>query len=350
MLESGGNKSMRESLYFPLVNPIARRLRKLLLLPLAIGLLMAADPLAQGSEPADSIRQSLKLDLLLRINKDRAQAGLPPVSFDPQSSEVADRYCEEQIRNRTTGHYTLDGLAPYMRYSFGGGNDGLSQNAAAWSANYAFSLSMLPDLISQSQRTMMAERAPHDGHRRTILDPWATHVGIGLAWERGEFRMTEEFIRRYVNWSRPLARSATTAERIIAEGKPAQGFQTEAISVYFESSPEPMSSVTANRLDTYSLPRKRHDFLPSPGFEKNERLLDGSVYVRSGKITDLKAHTFPISRDGSFIFQVPFDQGAGVYTVVVWVKKDRGSASIAASNVSIRVHEPSAPLVATSGR
>ena len=27
--------------------------------------------------------------------------------------------------------------APYMRYSFAGGNDGVSENAAAWSANYA---------------------------------------------------------------------------------------------------------------------------------------------------------------------------------------------------------------------
>ena len=42
---------------------------------------------------------------------------------------------------------------------------------------------------------MMAEKPPDDGHRQAILDPLWTHVGIGVALEGGEFRMTEEFTR-----------------------------------------------------------------------------------------------------------------------------------------------------------
>ena len=46
---------------------------------------------------------------------------------------------------------------------------------------------------------------------RTILDPYATHVGIGVAWEGGEFRITQEFIRRYVDWiASPAARGETS--------------------------------------------------------------------------------------------------------------------------------------------
>ena len=50
-------------------------------------------------------------------------------------------------------------------------------------------------MTRQSQHAMMIEKPPHDGHRRTILDPHATHVGIGLAWEKGEFRIAQEFVR-----------------------------------------------------------------------------------------------------------------------------------------------------------
>ncbi|MEO8218080.1 MAG: CAP domain-containing protein [Acidobacteriota bacterium] len=341
---------MAVSPYSPCVRHLTPQFTKLLLLALATGLLGLPAGVAQADELADVGRQSLKLDLVQRINRDRARAGLPPVLFDPQSSEVADRYCDEQIRNRTTGHFTLDGLSPYMRYSFAGGNDGLSQNTAAWSANYRFSPAMIPDLISQSQRTMLAELPPNDGHRRTILDPFATHVGVGLAWERGEFRMTEEFIRRYVNWSRPLARTATGSDQLVAEGQPVAGFQTEAISVYFENNPQPLSAVTANGRDSYGLPPGRRDFLPAPVSRRNERLLDGRAYVRPGSVTDVQARTFPVSQDGRFLFQVPLDQGAGVYTIVVWVKKNGGSTPIAASNVSIRVDSSLQPLVAAGGR
>src|ERR1044071_2175011 len=48
--------------------------------------------------------------------------------------------------------------------------------------------------------------APNDGHKKTILDPHATHVGIGVAWEGGEFRLVHEFVRRYVSWKRPPPR------------------------------------------------------------------------------------------------------------------------------------------------
>ena len=33
----------------------------------------------------------------------------------------------------------------------------------------------------------MREVAPHDGHRRTILDPYATHVGLGQLARVGEY-------------------------------------------------------------------------------------------------------------------------------------------------------------------
>lgn len=299
--------------------------------------------LAQGEGPADEARMTLRAELLRLINKDRRMFGLQPVELDAEVSAIADAYCRTQIRNGTTGHFTTDGAAPYMRYSFAGGNDGVSENAAAWSANYRIDERSLLDMVRRSDAAMMAEVAPHDGHRRTILDPAATHVGIGLAWERGELRMTEEFVRRYVDWSRTLPRTATTAERALCSGKPVDGYEIEAITVHHEPLPQPMSARVANSIETYSLPDARREYLP--------RLAPARIgdHWVSTEYTNGSKGDFQVSRDGSFAFAVPFPDGPGVYTVVVWVRAHGAKESIPASNVSIRVDAdtPAATISAT---
>jgi hypothetical protein len=226
---------------------------------------------------------------------------------------MADEYCLQQLRQGTTGHYTTDGVAPYMRYSWAGGEDGVSENAAAWSANYTFSDRALYEMVRRSEDAMMGEQPPNDGHKRTILDPFATHVGIGLAWQKGEFRLVHEFIRRYVDWTRPLPRTARLTDAISATGRPRRDVRIEAISVHHEPLPRAIPVKTANAIDSYRLPEKRRDYLPR----------------RGGPLT--------VSTTGAFTFNVPFTDGPGVYTVVVWVRKPGVQRTIAASNVSIRV-------------
>ncbi len=183
---------------------------------------------------------------------------------------------------------------------------------------------------------MMGEVAPHDGHRRTILDPAATHVGIGLAWEKGEFRMTQEFIRRYVDWTKPLPRRATTADPILCSGRAAKGFDIEAITVHHELLPQPMSAVTANAIETYQLPDSRREYLPRLKGRFNRRV-DGGIEEIRDEYSDGRRGDFQAG-DGSFSFAVPFPDGPGVYTVVVWVRPHGSSGdAIPASDVSIRV-------------
>jgi uncharacterized protein YkwD len=302
-------------------------------------LVALALPLAQGQAPREETRLTLRHEVLRLINRDRTAHGLQPVQLDGEASALADAYCRAQIRNRTTGHFTTDGYAPYMRYSFAGGNDGVSENAAAWSASYTFSDRALLDMTRRSQHVMMAERAPHDGHRRTILDPYATHVGVGLAWERGEFRLAQEFIRRYVDWSRPLPRAASLHEPLSGSGRPRAGYRVEAISVHHEPHPEVMPAHVANAMKTYRLPAKRRDYLPRLKSYVHRRD-DGTFHLVREEYSDGRSGDFSVSDDGTFHFTVPFRDGAGVYTVVVWVARKGERTAIPASNVSIRVDRP----------
>lgn len=309
-------------------------MKKLLLLTLAACLTLAA-PFAQGDAPGDETRFALRDELLRVINRDRAQFGLRPVKLDPVASALADDYCRQQIHNGTTGHFTLDGLAPYMRYSLAGGNDGVSENVAAWSANYGFGDRALYDMLRKSQKAMMDEVEPHDGHRRTILDPYATHVGIGLAWERGEFRIAEEFIRRYVEFARPLPRSASTADRAMLRVQPHPGYAVDAVTVHHESFPRAMSAKLANDIASYSLPQKRREYLPRLHDRVEETATERREYHET--YSDGRRGDFEVAPDGSVAFAIPFPDGPGVYTVVVWVHPRGAKEAIAASNVSIRV-------------
>jgi uncharacterized protein YkwD len=293
-------------------------MKRLMLTLLATAITFGAT-FAQGDGPADETRMTLRAEMLRMINRDRQRFGLAPLELDPDASAVADAYCKLQIRNRTTGHFTLDGQTPYMRYSFAGGNDGLSENAAAWSANFAFSDRALLDMMRRSQEAMMSEAAPHDGHRKTILDPHATHVGIGVAWDGGEFRIAQEFVRRYVDWTRPLPRQASAGERALCGGRPSSGYEIEAITVHHETFPQPMTVMAANHIATYSLPNVRREYLPREDYSDGRR------------------GDFQVSDDGSFVFAVPFPDGPGIYTIVVWVHARGSHETIAASNVSVRV-------------
>lgn len=297
-------------------------------------LLALATPLAQGE--IDVTKATLREHVLKLINRDRKLYNLPPVQLDLTVSTQADEYCREQIRTGTTGHFGIDGLAPYMRYSFAGGNDGTSENAAAWSASYTFNERALYEMSRRSQDAMMGEMPPDDGHKKTILDPHANYVGIGLAWEKGEFRLVHEFIRRYVDWTRPLPRTAKLDDVVIAAGRPLRGTRIEAITVHHEPYPDPMPPEMANTIHKYTLPEKRRDYMPRLKQEVRRRR-DGAVEIIRHEYSDGSKGDFPVADNGAFSFPIPFSEGEGVYTVVVWVRKEGAAQPIAATNVSMRV-------------
>jgi uncharacterized protein YkwD len=303
---------------------------------IAVTIVLLASPLARSD--MDVTRATLRTHVLKLINRDRQLYSLPPVQLDLPASAIGDEYCRQQIANKTNGHFTVDGLTPYMRYSFAGGDDGVTENAAAWSATYAFSERALYEMARRSQDAMMGEAPPNDGHKRAILDPHATHVGIGLAWERGEFRLVQEFVRRYISWKNPLPRRATTADTVIATGRAINGSLVDAISVHYEPFPEAMPAHVANSFESYSLPKKRKDYLPRLR-QDYTRHPNGTIEMVRREYSDGSRGDFYAGKTGDFTFNVPFNEGPGIYTVVVWVRREGSNTAVSASNVSIRVEE-----------
>jgi uncharacterized protein YkwD len=194
-----------------------------------------------------------------RINRDRTAAGLPTVAWDDGVSRVADAFCANQIRENTSGHYLTDGLPPYARTSFAGVFGMQFENSVTWKTTGSFD-DPAETLALEGHALMLAETPPYDGHRRTILDPDATHVGVGYAIARGDFRMAQEFLTRHLARLR-IERLSARSSVLVVRGSPIAGRALRFVAIGWEPVPRPLSRAQASGRTSYSYPRTAEAFV-----------------------------------------------------------------------------------------
>ena len=133
----------------------------------------AAEP-APGTE-AGSValppeKASWPSELLSLINSGRAAAGLPPLTWSPELASAAQAHAEDCARHDRGSHVGSDGARLVTRIARAGSKPRLaSENwANAQNVQHAFSL-------------WWDEKPGRDPHRRNILNPRYSEVGIGVA-------------------------------------------------------------------------------------------------------------------------------------------------------------------------
>ncbi len=141
----------------------------------------------------------IKLAQIDIINTSRKKYKAPPVKLDILASRVANKMCREAAENNFVGHWNLAGEKPYHRYAFAGGYDHVSENAyGEWSSdNYINSPATIVSKMIAGHNKFMAEKSPHDGHKKNIIEKSHNYVGIGIYLSGNQFRYYEEFIDRY---------------------------------------------------------------------------------------------------------------------------------------------------------
>lgn len=257
---------------------------------------------ALSPEEVDGLRQAL----VDQINRDRTEAGLNPVALDALASAAGDYHCREMLEHKYISHWDMNGLKPYHRYSLLGGTDYVSENVYAYDTTGELDLSFdgVLRILTQGHKSFMDERPPNDGHRRAILHPRHTHVGIGIAFDAQGVRLTQEFISRYVKVL-PLPQLATAGSEVGLTGEVPQGYRLLVIGVFYEPWPQP-TAVDDLKAVSYSLPQSRRLLRP---------LLPPDTFY----LPDNSRGEVAITDDGAFGCTVALDQGKGVYTVVVMV-------------------------------
>lgn len=269
---------------------------------------------------------TIKRAVFERINADRRAHGLNAVAYDRLAAEVGESHCREMLAHGYVSHWNTRGLKPYHRFSFAGGTDAISENCSGSDASHDVyrSVGDVTAGVLESHAAMLGEIPPDDGHRRTILNPANTHVGIGLAFNRRAVRMTQEFVQRHVEVKSVPPATLRVGEQFLLRGRVlSPAHRAKSIAVYFEPYPRPLSLDELHRTSSYGFPNEVDYEFPvcSPG----RRYTDGST------------GTVVISRDGEFSCALNFKRRLpGLHTICVWLEGPGGS-SIPATGLTLRV-------------
>jgi uncharacterized protein YkwD len=245
-----------------------------------------------------------KAVLFRRINSERTSAGLPSLKYDLLAAKVGDAFCLDSAEGGWVGHWDTRGRPPYLRWAEEGGVDYHGQNVGAHTRIGAPIEDPAEKLLLDSHVAMMAERPPDDGHRKTVLHPMWTHVGIGFALVKGEFRMTEEYSRHVVEWVEVPARPVAPRGAARFSAKLPHGWNAGPIEIAFEPLPEPMTVREISRRHAYGYPPTIRSYLP--------RLSAGERWSKGSQ------GDFSVSRNGQLSLNIPIDHGKGNYYVLVF--------------------------------
>lgn len=249
-----------------------------------------------GARPDDPIKEAV----FDQINSDRAAAGLPPVAWDDAAARVADAFCAQQVSEATNGHFLMDGIPPYARTSFAGVFGAQSENSVSWITTGQSFSDPIARLALLGHEDMMAEKPPGDGHRRTILDPEATHVGVGYSVLRGRFQMAQEFLTRGLE-NLSIIRNESSRPVLRFDGKALPSWRLQFVTIARESAPAPLTREEASGRTSYSYPKAGLAYTPEGATNIRVAGTDTQDKIRFGPKRDF-TFSFAPDRPGLYTF------------------------------------------------
>jgi uncharacterized protein YkwD len=248
--------------------------------------------------------------MLALINRDRASQGLGPVELDEGPPTAAGQaHAEDMVRLGYLGHWGSDGSVPEQRHTEAGGSDMVLENALCFTDEAKRTADPKPLIdpkqIERAESLFFDEVPPNDGHRKNILKPAHTKVGIGAAQSTETAKelavpcFAQEFVDGYGTYA-PLPRTAKIGATVHVEGTLVAGARPTGVGVARIVLPRPIPASELNRRRSYPVP-KPYQMYWGPGF-----VTPVQVKIAGPKL----AIDVPLSDKGE----------PGLYEVSVWAK------------------------------
>jgi hypothetical protein len=303
----------------------SRAKRSLWQIALGLIVLTAASARAGHLQLSQPDIKEIRARLLELINTERALAGVSRLALDDLACAVADRHALDMVTGNFISHWGSDGNKPYHRYSLAGGVHAVQENVSALDGIVSSNPADLLKDVAYLHMRMHAETAPNDAHRRTILAPQHTHVGLGVAIRDGRLRLVEEYIARYVEVA-PFKNQATgKAVQYLTVKLLNAGHALHSVEIFYEPLPTAPEKTWLRVMRPYALPADYTTLLP--------KLKGGRRYKDGMNGT--------IEFDKSERFRIPlrlFKDEPGIYTVVVWISGATFREPVPVTNICIRVN------------
>jgi uncharacterized protein YkwD len=116
--------------------------------------------------------ERVRTQMLVRVNAERAAAGAPPLTRDPRLDEAAQRHAEDMLLRSYYNHVSPDGSTPTTRV----------RKSGYTSRTVAENIARGPVAVEEVMNNWMGS----SGHRRNLLLPAFTQIGIGVVVGRNE--------------------------------------------------------------------------------------------------------------------------------------------------------------------
>lgn len=250
----------------------------------------------------------LKIEHLNLINRSRKKHKVQPVKLDILASRVANKMATEAAKNNFNGHYNLAGEKPYHRYAFAGGVDHISENAAAEWTNGTFEVSTktMAEKMAKSHGVFMAEKAPHNGHKLTCIQPDHNFVGLGVYLSSNQFRYYEEYIDRYLTFENVPTEVDKNQLFTLTVAAP-EGDYLYYLAAFWENIPKKMSAKQIGKLSSYK------------------------DYTETTEKTLTPWELYALKRPGTTTYSIPLKfSKAGLYYITIYLdnKELKSAASI----------------------
>jgi len=275
--------------------------------------------------PDDDLENTIKeirANLLEMINEERAVEKVAPVAIDELATDVANKHALDMAIGEYASHWGRDGLKPYHRYSLAGGTHANEENVSAADNTWSLNIKELKQDTAYLHLRLYQEKPPNDGHRKTILAPQHTHVGIGLAVQNLRLRLVELFVAKYVE-VRPVRRQAKPGAQFYFSGKMLRkGYGLHHVEVFYEPTPAPPELSWLRQPRSYSLPKESQVLRPKvpPPF----------IYG------DGNAGQVEVAVNGSFRAPIRlYKEKPGIYTIVAYLQDDRTEKVFAGTEVCV---------------
>ena len=311
--------------------------------------------------PTPTSETSPEQFMLQLINRERGKAGAAPVELG--SNRAAQIHADNSLANCHSGHWSMDGLKPYMRYSLAGGYQLHEENVSG--DHYCFEMQRF-DSLETALTGAMTVLMNSDGHRENILNPTHRAVSLGISWDdylniavvqifEGEYVKyrnlpqirdgilslsgtavggvvfsSEEDLIVALHWDPPpraLTRGQLARTSSYGDGVPIAGVSSPS---YLEEIPA-RSTTYLPSFDPHSVPA---DSPPPQSPEESKALYEeaqraivelelvtGSLPMLGASVWKVSTHDFDVVAD---VGEVLEEYGPGVYTLHVrWVRDEK---------------------------
>jgi len=260
----------------------------------------------QSSAISESLLKELQATLLTMINEERSLEKVQPVVMDDLATRVAAGHALDMAKGNFVSHWGRDGRKAYQRYSFAGGIHATEETVSAASNTWSLKPADIAQDVAYLHVRMYEETPPNDGHRRTILAPQHTHVGIGIALTELRLRVVQLYVAKYVEVDHIEQRASPGATIELKGRLLPPGYTLHYIEVFFEPLPTPPQLAWLKTPRPYTLPQESVVLLP--------KLPIGMRYSEGGNgIVELEGNSFrtPVTL---------FKTTPGIYTIACWIR------------------------------